>query len=376
MGTADIIPGISGGTIAFIMGFYEELIESVKSISPQAVNQLVKGSFYQFFQLIHWRFLIGLVSGIALAMVCLAHTITGLLNHETSRMFLYALFFGLIIAATLLCLLQLKKFSLPYLIAFMITTFLAFHLTGYSATFSEQTFDVKMEGIAWQANNYDANTKMLLHIPKKTLAAMLMKGIIQPETLVYSHHDSTYGRVDQFIQKSHSKYLDEWVIFCGAVAISAMFLPGISGSYILNMMGMYAPVLGALTDFTGGLVIGYFDSNAFLILLNMLIGIFLGAIAFTYCVSWILHKYHNLAVAALSGFMVGAMRSVWPFWNYQTVLNPLHLQKGPQLEPTAPYLPEFFTQEMGIALCLALVGAMLVFALHHFAKKNAPQTTV
>lgn len=310
MGTADIIPGISGGTIAFIMGFYQDLINSIKSLNGLAFQQLFQGKFRLFFNTISWKFLIGLVTGIVIAMVSLAHLVLSILNHELYRIYLYATFFGLIIASSVLCGWQLQRWSLKPFLAFLIAAIVAFFLTGstISPLPSHDLFDVKL--------------------------------------------------------------FDTWIILCGALAFSAMILPGISGSYLLTILGVYAPAVAALADFTAGLARGQFDLDSFILLANILIGILLGAIFFTRCISWVLNKYHDIAIAGLTGFMVGALRSVWPFWNYQYTPLPLNLEKGPQLEILDPILPSLMIPETWIAISLALCGAALIFGMHFAAREQ------
>lgn len=379
MGTADIIPGISGGTIAFIMGFYEDLLNSIKSFNALAFSKLIHGRFREFFNMISWKFLIGLVSGIAIAMVCLAHIVIYILNHEQYRVLLYAAFFGLIIAAAILCGLQLKSWTAGHLFIFLMTAVIAFFLTGSSLSQapSDDLFDVKLENIRLDKplRNYDPTTKMLQAIPRSTLSAMLAKGTVKPSTFVYSHRDGSSRTAEDLIQASGTEHFDWWIILCGAIAMSAMILPGISGSYLLTVLGMYATVVGALADFAGGLAHGQFDTGPFMILTNMFIGIVLGAMLSTRIVSWILNKYHNLAIAALTGFMIGALRSVWPFWNYQYALLPLNLEKGPQLEVIDPILPSLASQETWAAISLALCGAGVIFALHYAAQTKTKYFT-
>lgn len=379
MGTADIIPGISGGTIAFIMGFYEDLLNSIKSFNGLAIRKLFSGHFRVFFSMISWKFLVGLVAGIVIAMASLAHFVTYVLNHEQYRVLLYASFFGLIIAASILCGLQIARWKAGHLFAFLAAALMAFFLTGAipSPASTEDSFDVKLENHAFDKSlrNYNPATQMLQKVPGSVVSAMLAKGAIKPSTQVYSYRDKILGPAENFIQSASAKMFDGWIILCGAIAICAMILPGISGSYLLTVLGMYAVVVGALADFVKGLAHGHFDAAPFMILVNMLIGILLGALLFTRCVSWVLKRYHDLAIAALTGFMVGALRSVWPFWNYQYALLPLNLEKGPQLEITDPLMPSLVNGETWMAITLAICGAGAVFALHVIAQMKTKHVT-
>lgn len=375
MGTADIIPGISGGTIAFIMGFYEELLNSIKSFNLVALRKLGKGQIKEFFSLVSWKFLLGLLIGIVLAMVCTAHFVTYVLNHEQYRVFLYALFLGLIIAATILCGCQIKSWRWSHFFVFIITACIAFILTGstWITPSQEPLFDIRVENVHSSKilRNYDPQTERLLSVPLSTVSAMLAKGVITPSTTAFSHQDHLEGPINEFVQNNAPTWnkLDPWIIFCGALAICAMILPGISGSYLLSVLGMYATVVGALADFAGHLKEGSFDSASCMILVNMLIGIVLGALFFTRLVSWVLKTSHDLALASLTGFMIGALKSVWPFWSYQYSLLPLHIEKGPQLEPLHLLIPHALNLETGVALSLMICGGALVFGLHLIAQQ-------
>ncbi|WP_052354565.1 DUF368 domain-containing protein [Neochlamydia sp. S13] len=374
MGTADIIPGISGGTIAFIMGFYEDFLYSLKTLNRSAFKTLLKGHFRKFFNLIAWKFLLGLLIGIILAMLCLAHLVSYLLNHETYRSLLYATFFGLIIAATLLCMGQVKHWTLLSIFLFASSASLAFFLTQSSSMISssnaDDLYDIKIDNIVSDKplRNYDFSTHTLKAVPASMLSAMLAKEAIPPTTLAYSYKLANWGPVEFFLPNSKSKSLDPWIIFCGALAVCAMILPGISGSYLLSILGMYTIAVGALADFSSSLKNGHFDHPSFLILANLLLGIFLGALFFSRFISWILDKHHDLAIASLTGFMIGAIKAVWPFWSYQYALLPLHLEKGAQLETLEPILPSWTSYETWLALGLTVCGALLVFGLHIAAK--------
>lgn len=379
MGIADIIPGISGGTIAFIMGFYEDLVNSIKSLNVLAIRKFLCGHFNEFFKLISWKFLIGLLSGIIIAMASLAHLVSFILNHEYYRIFLYATFFGLILAASWLCLLQIKKRTLTCFIIFLSTIPIAFFFTGsiFDKTPSHDLYNVKIESAFLEKplDNYDSSTQMLQVVSGSTLSAMLAKHIIKPTTLVYNYEKEIYGTAETFIQPKAETNFDGWIILCGALAVCAMILPGISGSYLLTVLGMYATAVGALADFSNSLIHLQFNKEAFFILTNLLIGILIGAVTFTRFISWILSRYHDFAIAALTGFMVGALRSVWPFWDYHFILLPLNPDKGPQLQVINPIIPNIASLDTWIAISLACSGAIAVFALHYVAQ-NTNQTSV
>jgi putative membrane protein len=374
MGVADIIPGISGGTIAFIMGFYEDLLNSIKSLNVESLKLLFKGQFKAFFNAIAWKFILGLVLGIVIAMASLAQIVHFILNHETYRSLLYAAFFGLILAAAYLSALHIPKWKPFHYLVFIFAAVTAFILTGnINFTKTEKiTFNVPIE-ISVSKNeivNYDSNKKELLAVPEKTVAAMLSKKIISPHLEIFNQSTHQPVIASSISKKGASSSIDVWIILCGAIAICAMILPGISGSYLLTILGMYTVVIAALADFTGGLTKLTFDTNAFLILLNMLIGIVLGAVCFIRVVSWLLTKYHDLAIVMLTGFMVGSLRTIWPFWNYSYELLPLKLEKGLQLNPEAPIFPSFVDANTWLALILMLAGTSLVLFINYIANRK------
>lgn len=374
MGVADIIPGISGGTIAFIMGFYEDLLNSIKSLNVESLKLLFKGQFKDFSNAIAWKFVLGLVLGIVIAMASLAQIVHFILNHEIYRSLLYAAFFGLILAAAYLSALHIPKWKPFHYLIFTLAAIMAFALTG-NINFNKiekNLFNIPIE-VSVSKNeivNYDFNKKELLDVPEKTVAAMLSKKIISPHLEIFNQSTHQPVMASSIAKKGASNFIDSWIILCGAIAICAMILPGISGSYLLTILGMYTVVIAALADFTGGLTKLTFDTNAFLILLNMLMGIVLGAVCFIRIVSWLLTKYHDLAIAMLTGFMVGSLRTIWPFWTYSYELLPLKLEKGLQLNPEVPIFPSFVDANTWLALILLLVGTSLVLFINYIANQK------
>jgi putative membrane protein len=374
MGAADIVPGISGGTIAFIMGFYDELLASIKSFNISSLKWLFSLRFKNFFQTVAWPFLSALLLGIILSFITLAHFFDFVLNHEIYRTYLYSAFLGLIVASVLFCAKQLPRWKVNHVVALAIGAFIAYALTGNTLQWvtEEPLYDVDISFQNWKVplRNYDPISQKLLEVPNSTLAAMLAKGIISDETHVYSHTKKIAGQAQQFVQPYLPQGIDWWIVSCGAIAISAMLLPGISGSYLLTILGMYGVVIGALADFLAGLQHLHFDKEAFLILLNMAIGIFFGALFFSRLVSWLLNRYRDLAIALLTGFMVGALRSVWPFWSYSYSLLPLHLEKGPQLQVDHFLMPTLSSPLFGISCLFALFGFSLVFLIEFLAHRK------
>ena len=158
-------------------------------------------------------------------------------------------------------------------------------------------------------------------------------------------------------------------MFCGMAAISAMLLPGISGSYILNILGLYAPAIAALADFLAALKRGNLDTDAAWFLLSLATGILLGAALFSHVISWLLRRYHSLAISLLCGFMLGALPSVWPFWETAWRINPLRLTKGLDLVPLHPTLPPLSLDSL-LALAFLAAGFSLVLGIELLANNR------
>jgi putative membrane protein len=231
MGAADVVPGVSGGTIAFITGIYTELIDSLKSFNSQALKLFASGKIKQFWAHINGWFLLSLGLGVALSIISLAKVLQELL--EKSPEPLWSFFFGLIVASAIV-------------VARKITT--------------------------WDTVNIAA-------IILGTAAAYLITALAPAST------PEAY-----------------WFIFiCGAISICAMILPGISGSFILLMLGKYEYILSALTSLKLD-VIAVFGAGAAV-----------GLLSFSNVLSWLLHRFRNATTAVLAGFMIGSLNKVWPW---------------------------------------------------------------
>ncbi len=241
MGVADIIPGVSGGTIAFISGIYEQLIAAINSVrfdhALSAIKLLtcfwhrdLRANALRELSQIHWSFLLPLLTGIGTAILVMAKIIPELM--KTYPLYMYSLFFGLI------------AFSIPII-----------------------------------ARQMDRSLKnVLFFLIAAVLTAILMKdaGTIQGSTSL------------------------PYVFISGAIAICAMILPGISGSYILVLMGQYLIILDALR-------------NKDLVIVSVFIlGIIVGILSFTRLLKYLLSHHHSLTIAGLTGIMLGSLRVIWP----------------------------------------------------------------
>ncbi len=231
MGAADIVPGVSGGTIALISGIYETLLNSIKAVNPTSARLLIKGEFNAFWQAVNGEFLVLLAMGILTSALTLAR----LLKHglEAYPVFIWSFFFGLIIASALVVARQVNHWEPATLTGAALGTVVAFAVTVLSPTTT-------------------------------------------PEAL--------------------------WFVFLsGALAICAMILPGISGSFILVLLGKYQFILAAVTDFR-------LD-----ILVVLGLGAVCGLLVFSNVLSWLLARYRDITISILAGFMVGSLNKVWPW---------------------------------------------------------------
>lgn len=297
MGTADIVPGISGGTMAFILGIYEELIDSIRHLNR--VKSLL--------------FLAPLLLGMASAFLILAAPFDAILHNPEWRVYLYAGFLGLVLASVVLLSKEMKRWR-------------------------------------WQDGFF---------LVVGGIAAWLLTG------------NAPQAAYELATTPLHFSF---YVMFAGMAAISAMLLPGISGSYILNILGLYAPAIASLADLTAALKQGSFDSDAAWFLSSLGCGILLGAALFSHVIAWLLKRYHSLAIALLCGFMLGALPSVWPFWELAWRVNPYRLEKGLELVPIRPTLPPLNLESLHAALFL-LAGFTIVLGIEFLAKKQKISTS-
>lgn len=285
MGAADVVPGVSGGTIAFITGIYEELINSIKSVNPASLKLLFQGKWKSFWKVINGNFLISLLTGIFISILSLARVIRYLL--ETYPVLVWSFFFGLIVASAIFVARYVKKWN---------------------------------AGVAVTA-----------------LAGVAIAWIIT--VMTPAEANTTW-----------------WFIFAsGAIAICAMILPGISGSFILVLLGMYKFILEAVGNF-----------NIPVILL-FLAGAAIGIISFSNVLSWLLRKYHDLTIGLLAGFMIGSLNKVWPWKNVVETFVDRHGEIKPLIEENV--LPATFEAISGkpsmlaAAAALAVGGFLLIFVI-------------
>ena len=281
MGAADVIPGVSGGTIAFIMGIYDKFVASLAAINAEAVKLFFTGKFKEFWRHINGGFLLSLVVGIGVSVISLATVMQTLLSDFPIQT--WAFFFGLIVASSIFILRGISGWSLREIL---------FLIGG-----------------------------ILLGVVICTLSPTQT-----PDAL--------------------------WFIFLsGAIAICAMILPGISGSFILLILGKYQYILGAVSDLVAGqnvvgnlLIIGVFA-----------IGAVVGILSFSKVLHWLLSRWHKQALILLAGFIIGSLVKIWP-WN-----NPEAIA---QTELTG-------SLHIGSAIIIALIGFSLVTGIEIAGKITA-----
>jgi len=292
MGAADVVPGVSGGTIAFITGIYEELISSINNINLGLLTTLRKDGFAAAWKQLNGTFLLVLFAGIIMSIASLAKIVTYVL--EAHPVLIWSFFFGLIIASAWLIGKTIKNWSIPNLSMLLIGAVVALWISSLQTT-------------------------------------------VSPDSAL-------------------------WYIFLsGAIAICAMILPGISGSFILVLMGSYHVVLGAVKE------------REIAIILIFMIGCLVGILSFAKVLKFLFTKYKELTIALLTGFMIGSLYKVWP-WKVNVGEAPLVIHSnGKEDWMQANVLPQNFLgdNQLLLAIACALAGLLLVIILERFAPKEA-----
>lgn len=290
MGAADVVPGVSGGTIAFITGIYDELLDSLRNCNPAALLVIKDRGIKAFWQHINGNFLVALFGGVLLSLKTFAALIEMAL--ATKPIWVWAFFFGLIIASVVLLMRHMPN---------------------------------------WRAKDIFA-----LFIGAVFVAGL---SIVSPGQLPGVW----------------------WTMFLGGfVAICAMILPGISGSFLLLLAGLYPVFIGAINDLEWVLLISFASGAA------------CGLMVFSRFLSWLLHHYHQITVATLIGFLVGSLNVTWP-WKLplETTVN----RHGEVIVlKSENVLPEAFAaagnqSDVVIVIALCIGGVFLVLATEWIATK-------
>lgn len=292
MGAADVVPGVSGGTIAFISGIYERLLNAIRSVNGIALKLLFLGRIKELWQHIDGTFLVVLFAGVGTSIIGLSKLILYLLaNHPE---ILWSFFFGLIIASALLVSKSVKQWNAAVIVALIIGAGIAYWVT--------------------------------IAVPVETSNKL-------------------------------------WFIFLsGAIAICAMILPGISGSFILLLLSKYEYIIRSLTELN------------FKVIIAFALGCITGLVSFSRVLHWLLKRYHDLAVALLMGFMLGSLNKVWPWKQVIEYYTDRHGNLKPIIEtnvlPTQ-YL-DLTGKEPELTACTALciTGFLAVYLIERLASRK------
>lgn len=289
MGAADVVPGVSGGTIAFISGIYEELLSSISSINFGLIKILRKEGIKAVWKAVNGNFLLALFIGIAISILSLAKVIKWLLENEP--VLLWSFFFGLVLASIIYIGKQISKWNAGVILLSLLGI-----VFGY----------------------------MITVIP------------------------SVSG------QESNLLFL----FFAGAIASCAMILPGISGSYILLLVGAYSTVMTAVTE------------KNITIIAVVGAGVIVGLLSFSKVLKWLFSKFNNQMLAVLMGIMFGSINKIWPWKETVSTYIDRHGVTKPLLEKSI--LPGAYKGDPQVlfAVLLAVVGFGLIFLLERLAVKK------
>ena len=299
MGAANVIPGVSGGTIAFVTGIYDDLIASLKAFDLKAIKLLFTGKFKEFFDHINFSFLIVLFAGIGIGLVSFGKVLKWAVNYESHvyEIFVWAFFFGLILASVFSVGKTIKQWSIGVIIA--------------------------------------------------TLC-----GVVVAVSLVF---------VGQASENAAMWYL----LLCGAIAMASMLLPGLSGSFVLMLMGNYYLImLEAVPNW---------DIK---ILAFVGIGAVVGFVVLSRVISYLLGKFEKVTIGTLTGFIFGSLVTIWP---WKTVLRETLVgSTGKEKEVISGFsnwrFPNFETQDWFLIVTI-LAGALLVVLVEYFGNKFGKESS-
>ncbi|MDC6384538.1 DUF368 domain-containing protein [Flagellimonas taeanensis] len=287
MGAADVVPGVSGGTIAFISGIYEELITSINNIDLSLISVLRKEGVKAFWNKINGNFLLALFAGIFISVLSLAKFLSWLLENEP--VLLWSFFFGLVVASVFFVGKEIQKWNLGTVVVFVLGAVVAYFITELPV--SENT-----------------------------------------DSLPY-------------------------LFMSGALAVCAMILPGISGAFILVLLGSYKTILDAVHE------------RDIKIVLTVALGAIVGLLSFARLLKWMFSNYKNSTLALLTGFILGSLNKIWP---WKKVLQTRTFGEKTIVVDDINVLPGAFEgdNQLMLAIILAILGFSLIFILEKAASKK------
>ena len=302
MGAADVVPGVSGGTIAFITGIYEELIDTINKIDFNVIKIAKQKGIKFAWQSINGNFLLALFLGITISIISLAKGIKWMLHNEP--ILLWSFFFGLVLASIFYVGKQIKTFNFNIIIAIILSSIASYFLT-------------------------------------------LAEPFTSPDSPLY-------------------------LLFCGFVAIIAMILPGVSGAFILLILGAYQTTIDTINDLAQGLLTKNFNlfREAFINFLMLAIGAVLGLKIFSKILNWLFKNHKDLTLAMLTGFMIGSLNKIWP---WKKVLTWRVNSKGLSVPLTEQsILPSNIVgdNQLEFALVLITIGFLVILLLEKFGPEN------
>jgi putative membrane protein len=291
MGAANVIPGVSGGTIALIAGIYERLINAIRHFDLSAVRLLASGRWTALWHHVDGRWLSILLGGVAVSIISLARLFEYLLvSHERYTM---AFFFGLILLSIVYVARGVGRWNTLSLLALLIGTCIAV-------------------GIA----------------------------LLAPA----SENDSA-----------------GYLFLCGVLAVSSMILPGLSGSFVLILLGNYALVLGAISTFSMG------------ILIPLALGCAFGLVVFSHVLAWVFKRYADATLALMTGFVAGSLVVIWP-WKDAITHTVERVGKPPREVVTSYewFLPQLTDSTTWIAVLLMVTGAVVIGLMERYTSPPEP----
>ena len=301
MGAADVVPGVSGGTIAFISGIYQELIDSINNVDISVLKTLKKDGLKAAWQQVNGGFLLALLTGIFISVLTFSKIITQLL--ASHPILVWSFFFGLIIASIVLIWKETSNWKLVDILALVVGIILSYYIT-------------------------------------------IARPVSSPDSY--------------------------WYLFLsGFIAIIAMILPGISGAFILLLMGSYETVIGTINKFREGIV--KFDmavlGEAIMKLSVFALGAIIGLKSFSKILHWMFEKHKNTTLALLIGFMAGSLNKVWPWKQVLETRSNSHGEIVPFLEKSI--MPQNFegNPQVMTAIILAIIGFVVIFGMEKMASK-------
>lgn len=289
MGAADVVPGVSGGTIAFISGIYEELLSTISNVNLSLLRTLKTSGIKAAWKQLNGSFLTALFLGVFVSIVSLAKVIKNLL--ESQPILLWSFFFGLVLASIIYIAKQISNWNFKAFLILVLGAALAFYITTLNPLVSENSSSL-------------------------------------------------------------------FLFLAGAIAICAMILPGISGSFILVLLGAYKPVLEAV------------NNRDFKIILTFMAGAVVGLLTFSRVLKWLFKKYKNLTLAVLTGFIIGSLNKIWPWKEILTWRTNSHGVKVPfNQQSVSPFSFDEDPQLM-LAVAFSILGFVLILGLEKLAVKK------